>query len=74
MQLLDKLYYDEEYRAEIGQRCYDRVQDEQFSWPVIAEQFSEVIEETLEEKAKALEAAKPIKKTTKPKRRTPAPV
>ena len=37
-------------------------------------QFAEVIEETLEEKAKALEAAKPVKKATKPKRRAAATV
>ena len=73
-ELLDKLYYDEKYRAEIGTKCYDRVRDEQFSWPVIADQFAEVIEETLEEKAKALEAAKPVKKATKPKRRAAATV
>jgi D-inositol-3-phosphate glycosyltransferase len=73
-ELLHSLYADEDYRREVGKKCYERVSDEQFSWPVIAEQFEEVIEEVCKEKEEKLKAAEPVKKTTKPKRRIPAGV
>ena len=41
---------------------------------MIADQFIEVIEEVLAEKAQKEEEQKPVKKTTKPKRRVPAGV
>ncbi len=63
-----------EYR-EVGKNGATTVfSDEQFSWPVIAEQFEEVIEEVCKEKEEKLKAAEPVKKTTKPKRRIPAGV
>jgi hypothetical protein len=43
------LYQDEEKRRQVGDACYRRATDEQFSWDTVASQFGGIFEDVMNE-------------------------
>ena len=46
-EILDDLYQDEEKRRQVGDACYQRVTDPQFSWDTVASQFGGIFEDVM---------------------------
>ncbi len=46
-ELLDILYYDTIRRDRVGEACYQRVTDPQFSWDTVASQFGGIFEDVM---------------------------
>ena len=46
-ELLDILYYDTIRRDQVGEACYQRVTDPQFSWDTVASQFGGIFEDVM---------------------------
>ncbi len=46
-ELLDILYYDTRRRDRVGEACYQRVTDPQFSWDTVASQFGGIFEDVM---------------------------
>lgn len=44
---LEMLYQDDEYRKELAERGFNRIQEDRFSWDVITDQFNEVLSNAL---------------------------
>jgi glycosyltransferase involved in cell wall biosynthesis len=46
-EILEQLYELPDVRKQIGERCYERVTDSQFSWETVASQFGGIFEDVL---------------------------
>jgi glycosyltransferase involved in cell wall biosynthesis len=48
-EILNALYHDPERRRQVGDACYQRVTDPQFSWDTVASQFGGIFEDVMKE-------------------------
>jgi glycosyltransferase involved in cell wall biosynthesis len=48
-EILNALYHDPERRRQVGDACYQRVTDLQFSWDTVASQFGGIFEDVMKE-------------------------
>jgi glycosyltransferase involved in cell wall biosynthesis len=48
-EILNALYHDPERRRQVGEACYQRVTDPQFSWDTVASQFGGIFEDVIKE-------------------------
>jgi glycosyltransferase involved in cell wall biosynthesis len=67
-EILERLYAMPELRKEIGERCYERVTDSQFSWETVASQFGGIFEDVLLQKQETVSSEKPEPKKPSKKR------
>jgi glycosyltransferase involved in cell wall biosynthesis len=63
-EILNDLYQDEEKRRQVGDACYQRVTDEQFSWGTVASQFGGIFEDVMNE----VDHEVPVEISEKPKK------
>ena len=72
VEILDQLYTFPEICDKVGQQCYQRVTDPQFSWDTVASQFGGIFEDVMQEVDHSVPdeiAAKPEKEKKKRKSR-----
>ena len=60
-EILEQLYELPDVRKQIGERCYKRVTDSQFSWETVASQFGGIFEDVLRQEEVSSETPKPKK-------------
>ena len=63
-EILNDLYQDEEKRRQVGDACYQRVTDPQFSWDTVASQFGGIFEDVMNE----VDHEVPVEISEKPKK------
>jgi glycosyltransferase involved in cell wall biosynthesis len=63
-EILNDLYHDPERRRQVGEACYQRVTDPQFSWDTVASQFGGIFEDVMKE----VDHSVPIEIGEKPKK------
>jgi glycosyltransferase involved in cell wall biosynthesis len=71
-EILNALYHDQDRRRQVGEACYQRVTDSQFSWDTVASQFGGIFEDVMKEVDHSVPneiAAKPEKEKKKRKSR-----
>ncbi len=68
-ELLDILYYDTRRRDRVGEACYQRVTDPQFSWDTVASQFGGIFEDVMKEVDHSVSDEISEQPKRKPKRR-----
>jgi glycosyltransferase involved in cell wall biosynthesis len=66
-EILEDLYEDKEYRAEVAEKCYQHVTSIQFSWDTIASQFGGIFEDVLNEVDHAVAPPQEEQEATKKK-------
>jgi glycosyltransferase involved in cell wall biosynthesis len=64
-ELLDILYYDTKRRDRVGEACYQRVTDPQFSWDTVASQFGGIFEDVMNQ----VDHSVPVEISEKPRKR-----
>jgi len=64
-EILNDLYQDSKLREEVGEACYKRVTDEQFSWDTVASQFGGIFEDVMKEVSHELPVKPPGPKKKK---------
>jgi hypothetical protein len=67
-EILERLYAMPELRKEIGERCYERVTDSQFSWETVASQFGGIFEDVLLQEQETVSSETPEPKKPSKKR------
>lgn len=55
-EILNELYHNEEKRRQVGDACYQRATDPQFSWDTVASQFGGIFEDVMNEVDHAVQA------------------
>jgi len=71
-EILNALYHDQDRRRQVGDACYQRVTDSQFSWDTVASQFGGIFEDVMKEVDHSVPveiAEKPVKEKKKRKSR-----
>ena len=63
-EILNELYQNEEKRRQVGDACYQRATDEQFSWNTVACQFGGIFEDVMNE----VDHEVPVEISEKPKK------
>ena len=64
-EILNDLYQDSKLREKVGEACYKRVTDEQFSWDTVASQFGGIFEDVMKEVSHELPVKPPGPKKKK---------
>jgi glycosyltransferase involved in cell wall biosynthesis len=68
-EILNALYHDPERRRQVGDACYQRVTDPQFSWGTVASQFGGIFEDVMKEVDHSVSDEISEQPKRKPKRR-----
>jgi glycosyltransferase involved in cell wall biosynthesis len=68
-EILNGLYQDPERRKKVGDACYERVTDEQFSWDTVASQFGGIFEDVMKEVSHETPAPSPKPKKKRSRRK-----
>jgi len=68
-EILNGLYQDPERRKKVGDACYERVTDQQFSWDTVASQFGGIFEDVMKEVSHDTPAPSPKPKKKKSRRK-----
>ena len=68
-EILNALYHDPERRRQVGDACYQRVTDPQFSWDTVASQFGGIFEDVMNQVDHSVSDEISEQPKRKPKRR-----
>jgi len=67
-EILEQLYELPDVRKQIGERCYERVTDSQFSWETVASQFGGIFEDVLRQGEETVSSETPKPKKSRKER------
>lgn len=71
-EILNSMYHDSKRRKEVGEACYKRVTDSQFSWDTVASQFGGIFEDVMKEVSHSVPLKTPSPKKKKKSHRKDA--